>query len=210
MLRRLTSVAPLIMLLMALLALPTFVAAQDATEEPVMEEVATEEAMEQVATEEPVMEEVATEEAATEESEADESEEAPSTATVSINSTDCPTVENSVEYRVQPGDTLSSIARSNNVSAVCLARFNDIVNPSLIFWGSVIDVPTDEADATGGPTGPNETENELTTYTVRQGDNLYRISLRFDTSVARLQTLNPTVANPNVIFVGQELIVPAS
>lgn len=201
--------------LLVMFTLPALVAAQDATEEPVMEEVAaTEEAMmeEVVATEEAMMDDMATEEAAATE-EATEEPTATATsapATTSTTVTCPPDDAESIEYRIQPGDTLSSISRAYNIPAVCLARFNDIVNPSLIFWGSTINVPSEDAPdpGTGGPEQPEE--NELTTYTVAQGDNLYRISLRFDSTISELQNLNPTVTNPNVIFVGQELVVPDS
>lgn len=47
-----------------------------------------------------------------------------------------------------------------------------------------------------------------TTYTVQPGDNLFRISLRFGVTVAALAQAN-NIANPNLIFVGQVLTIPA-
>ena len=43
-----------------------------------------------------------------------------------------------------------------------------------------------------------------TTYTVQPGDNLYRIALKFGTTVAAIQQANG-IANSNLIFVGQVL-----
>lgn len=43
-------------------------------------------------------------------------------------------------------------------------------------------------------------------YTVRYGDNLYRISLRFHTSVSALMNLNG-IHNPNRIYAGQTICV---
>lgn len=43
-------------------------------------------------------------------------------------------------------------------------------------------------------------------YTVRAGDTLGRIATKFNTTVAKLQTLNH-IANPNLIFVGQRIRV---
>lgn len=43
-------------------------------------------------------------------------------------------------------------------------------------------------------------------YTVRYGDNLYRIALRFHTSVSALMNLNG-IANPNRIIAGQTICV---
>lgn len=45
-------------------------------------------------------------------------------------------------------------------------------------------------------------------YTVAPGDNLFRIALRFGTTVFNLQQLNG-LANPNFVFAGQTLCVRA-
>jgi LysM repeat protein len=45
------------------------------------------------------------------------------------------------------------------------------------------------------------------TYTVRRGDNLFRIALRFGTTVAALSQAN-NISNPNLIYVGQVLRIP--
>lgn len=63
------------------------------------------------------------------------------------------------------------------------------------------------APDTGGPyvyiyTGPT------TSYTVKQGDNLFRISLRFNTTVAAIQAANGLVSTK--IYVGQVLRIPAT
>lgn len=44
------------------------------------------------------------------------------------------------------------------------------------------------------------------TYVVQYGDNLFRIALRFGTTVWALQTLNG-IANPNRVYAGQVLCV---
>ena len=44
-------------------------------------------------------------------------------------------------------------------------------------------------------------------YVVQRGDNLFRIALRFHTSVSRLANANH-ISNPNRIFVGQVLTIP--
>lgn len=54
------------------------------------------------------------------------------------------------------------------------------------------------------------TPPELTTesYIVRKGDMLSKLAVKFDTTVATLMELNH-LANPDVLYVGQELQVPA-
>ncbi len=45
-------------------------------------------------------------------------------------------------------------------------------------------------------------------YTVVRGDNLFRISLRFGTTIASIVAANPSITNPNLIFAGQVLNIP--
>lgn len=47
------------------------------------------------------------------------------------------------------------------------------------------------------------------TYVVQPGDNLFRIALRFDTTIAALAEAND-IANVNLIFVGQTLVIPGT
>ncbi|CAK8054356.1 LysM peptidoglycan-binding domain-containing protein [Eupransor demetentiae] len=49
----------------------------------------------------------------------------------------------------------------------------------------------------------------LTKYQVQPGDNLYRLSLRFNTTVKNLQAIN-SIQNPNVIRAGAYILVPAT
>jgi LysM repeat protein len=42
-------------------------------------------------------------------------------------------------------------------------------------------------------------------YVVQRGDNLYRLSLRFNTTIARIKELNHLVGD--IIFIGQVLII---
>jgi len=46
-------------------------------------------------------------------------------------------------------------------------------------------------------------------YIVRPGDTLYSIAYRFNTTIEILLKFNP-IQNPNLIYVGQRLIIPQS
>lgn len=63
----------------------------------------------------------------------------------------------------------------------------------------IVAVPAHSTQAQGGT---------QTTYTVQPGDNMFRISLRFGISVQALAAAN-NISNPNIIYVGQVLIIPA-
>ena len=46
------------------------------------------------------------------------------------------------------------------------------------------------------------------TYTVKSGDTLSGIAKKYGTTVKKLQALNPSISNPNKIYVGQKIVVP--
>jgi peptidoglycan endopeptidase LytE len=111
----------------------------------------------------------------------------------------------STTYRVQYGDTLSSIAARFGTSYEALAAANHLSDPNLIFPGQVLVVGGGYAAASsysayraGGGT-----------YTVQAGDTLSSIAARFGTSFQALAALNG-IANPNLIEVGQVLRVSGS
>src|SRR5258708_33063156 len=59
----------------------------------------------------------------------------------------------------------------------------------------------------GGLVQPVAAQNSGTTYTVQPGDNLYRIGLKFGVGADALAKANGIV-NPNIVLVGQKLIIP--
>ena len=117
-------------------------------------------------------------------------------------------------YTVVAGDTLSGIAFRHGTTTTDLVQRNPhIVNPNLIFPGQRLAVPTTPVvtpvPVTPPPavipdTGPGE---QL--YTVRAGDTLSGIAFRHGTTTANLVQRNPHIVNPNLIFPGQRLAVPA-
>ena len=102
-------------------------------------------------------------------------------------------------YIVQPGDTLYSIARRYGMGFEDLAAHNGIINPNQIQIGQVISIPS------GAPTDPVQTGEVL--YTVRVGDNLFRIALRYNVSYIYLASYNG-ISNPHLIRVGQVIHIP--
>jgi cell wall-associated NlpC family hydrolase len=100
-------------------------------------------------------------------------------------------------YRVQSGDTLSSIADSFGTTWEALAAANRISDPNFIYVGQVISVP-------GGGGSGSAASPSSGTYTVQSGDTLSSIAARFGTNWEALASING-VANPNFIEVGQVL-----
>lgn len=47
-----------------------------------------------------------------------------------------------------------------------------------------------------------------TTYVVQAGDDLFRLSLKYNVSIAALQSVN-NISDANLIFIGQSLCIPA-
>ena len=59
--------------------------------------------------------------------------------------TPTPTPEGPIEYAVQEGDTLFSIASAYGVSVADVVDFNDLPDENFIFVGQVLEIPTDPA-----------------------------------------------------------------
>lgn len=114
-------------------------------------------------------------------------------------------------YIVQPGDTLFRIALRNGLTTAELAEANGITNPNLIFAGQEIIIPTTEEspEETPEPQPPTPEPIETVEYVVLPGDTLYRLAIVNDTTISVLVELN-NIVNPNLIFTGQTLLVPAT
>lgn len=137
-------------------------------------------------------------------------------------------------HTVQAGETLYSIARRYNVTVFAISNRNNITNPNLIFSGQILQIPGapptnpnpepqateepgEDATETSSPAAPVESATATATtppppanerrHVVGQGENLFRIALQYGTTVQAIVELNG-LANPNVIYVGQELRIP--
>jgi LysM repeat protein len=102
-------------------------------------------------------------------------------------------------YTVQAGDTLTGIAQKCTVDYASLLAVNgSLSNPNLIFPGQQVVIPQGGSiPNTGGQT-----------YTVVAGDRLFRIALRYNTSVQAILNVNPWISNPNLIFPGDVITLP--
>ena len=97
-------------------------------------------------------------------------------------------------YTVVWGDTLWSIARRYHTTVAAIAQLNHVENPDRIYVGQILTLPSPVS---------------IRTYSVVWGDTLWGIARRYGTSVAAIAEENH-LANPNLIYVGQILRIPAA
>lgn len=107
-------------------------------------------------------------------------------------------------YVVQPGDTLMAISRRFGVELAALVEANSIANPNLIYVGQRLLIPSPPA-AAPAPTPTSAPPGGV--HLVQRGETLYRIALRYGSTVSALVAANG-LSDPNLIYVGQRLIVP--
>ena len=103
-------------------------------------------------------------------------------------------------YTVQSGDSLWSIARKFNTTVDELKRLNNLTSNNLQI-GQVLKVPT--TDGVINPEGES-----LTNYVVQSGDSLYKIAMKFNTTVDDIKRINGLTTD--YLSVGQVLRIPTS
>ena len=100
-------------------------------------------------------------------------------------------------YVVQKGDSLYSIAKKFNTTVSELRRLNNLTSDTLQI-GQVLTISgTPEQPPTGN----------YTTYTVKNGDSLWKIANQFDTTVDELISINNL--STTLLQIGQQLLVPS-
>jgi LysM repeat protein len=115
--------------------------------------------------------------------------------------------QSNVIHIVKRGETLFSIARHYGVTVEAICVANNIADPSRIYAGQRLVIPTH--DVSSAPATAGALAAAGATHTVQPGENLYRIALRYGTTVKALAELNG-IYNPGHIAVGQKLIIPGS
>lgn len=98
-------------------------------------------------------------------------------------------------YTVKAGDTLYGISNQFGVSVTELANLNNVKAETLQI-GQVLTIPS----ASG--TNPNN----MFMYTVKAGDNLYKVAQKYNTTVSAIQKLN-NLTSTN-LSIGQVLRIP--
>ncbi|MEM9082293.1 MAG: LysM peptidoglycan-binding domain-containing protein, partial [Planctomycetota bacterium] len=125
-----------------------------------------------------------------------------------------------LEYTIQAGDTVESIAQSELGGvrfAAAILRANDI-EPHRLRPGNVILIPVDPENVQGKASEDNEEEQSgetpeglRVTYIVREGDTLSQIASRFYGSSVKWQLIrdaNSDIVVGTNIRPGMELVIP--
>ncbi len=119
-------------------------------------------------------------------------------------------------YTVRPGDNLTSIAASKNVSVAALKKWNNI-SGSTIKSGQKLklyepDVPAEAASPEDNNqhqvSGTPSKTSSVSTYTVKKGDYLQKIAAQHQVTVADIKKRNNLTSN--TVWAGQKLSIPGS
>ena len=103
------------------------------------------------------------------------------------------------EVVVKPGDTLSELAERYGTTVDRLMQLNNLRSPDDVWAGSRLQVP----GAGGG------SRSGTGNYTVKAGETLSEIAVRYGTTVDRLMQLN-SLRNPEDLWAGSRIQVPGA
>ena len=115
------------------------------------------------------------------------------TATTAPGETPEPPTGTEFEYTVVTGDTLWGLAIRFGTTVEAINSRNSLTS-HLIYKGDKLIIPGVE----GG---------ETVTHVVQAGENMFRISLKYGTTVGAIAAANGII-NPSFVYVGQELTIP--
>jgi LysM repeat protein len=130
-----------------------------------------------------------------------------------------PVAASSGEVTVQPGDTLSAIARANKTTVAALMKANPGLVPEKLrpgqkirlsanAAGNVSNAPVASTEGTRPqPAAPPAVPSTPGSYVVQSGDTMHSIARRSGTTVDTLCRLNG-IANPSTIQIGMKLKLP--
>ena len=119
-----------------------------------------------------------------------------------------PAESNGTYHTVRYGETLSLIAVTYGVTIHDLLVANPhIVNPNLIYYGTVIFIPYRYTPAPQPPPPPPSQRYCRYYHTVRYGDNLINLGVWYGLSPYTIAEANG-IYNLNFIYAGQTLCIP--
>jgi LysM repeat protein len=109
-------------------------------------------------------------------------------------------------HTVQRGETLFAIGLQYGIPWQDIARANGIDNPGQIFAGQKLTIPQEGEQVPVPPQAPAPPTEERI-HIVQQGENLFRIGLKYGMDWQEIAQANGIV-NSTDIYVGQKLVIP--
>ena len=110
-------------------------------------------------------------------------------------------------HTVAPGETLAQIAAEYEVTVSAVLAVNaEISNPNVIFPGQAIVIPNGSVEA--APTADVGNVADGGVVTVAPGQTLSGIASANGVTVTQLLRANPSITNPDLILIGQQIVIP--
>jgi LysM repeat protein len=103
-------------------------------------------------------------------------------------------------HTVKRGENVTQIAQMYGVTVAAIQQANNLWNPSLIYVGQCLLIPTQGATQPSGCTQ---------IHVVQRGEYLKLIAAQYGVSVAAIVQANG-LSNPNFIYTGQRLYIPCT
>jgi peptidoglycan endopeptidase LytF len=107
----------------------------------------------------------------------------------------------SFAYTIKAGDTLFSLAIQFNTTVNSILALNPGLDPNNLRVGQIICIPGPT------PTQPGRCPAGSFEYTIKSGDTLYNLAIRYNTTVEAIMAINPGI-NPNNLQIGQIICIP--
>ncbi len=114
-------------------------------------------------------------------------------------------------HTVQAGENLFRISLRYGTTVQLLMQTNGLNDPNRVYVGQQLRIPSGQAVPASSPT-PQAAQGgspRQTVHSVQAGENLFRISLHYGISTRALAMANG-MGNVNIVYVGQQLVIPAS
>jgi LysM repeat protein len=99
-------------------------------------------------------------------------------------------------YVVRTGDTLWGLAIRFGTTVEAIKARNSLTS-DMIYKGDELTIP-----------GTDPGTGQTVTHTVQPGENLFRIALKYQTTVEAISAAN-SIVNPSLIYAGQKLTIPS-
>jgi len=124
-----------------------------------------------------------------------------------LTSTAVGTSQKTITYIVRRGDTLGHIAEGYGTSARRIRRWNGLRYGEYIFPGQKLKIPvSSSASSTMVSSQDNSDRLAKEVYTVRRGDTLSHIAVRYRVSVLKIRQWN-SINRGEYIYPGQKLVI---